>query len=133
VAGTATAAAVQTNASAGAGGQAQTMAHLGGREVRTGLAAEAGVISTLAGGVGGPARATRVALSHCGVAFSAGFVYAGARDAVRKVSLRTGWLTTPAGTGSAGPLGDGGPAARAALQDACGVTVERPGRQGRAR
>ena len=87
--------------------------------------APAGVISTVAGGVGGPARATRVALeSACGVAFSAGFVYVGAGDAVRKISLRTGRLTTPAGTGSNAPLGDGGPAALAPLQDTCGVAVD---------
>ncbi len=97
----------------------------GGR-ARGGQAA-AGVISTVAGGVGGPGRATGVVVVPCGVAFSAGFVYAGAGAVVRKVSLRTGRLTTPAGTGTGAPLGDGGPAARAALQGACGVAVDHSG------
>jgi hypothetical protein len=39
---------------------------------------------------------------------------------IRKVSLRTGWLTNPVGTGSIAPLGDGGLATKAAV-GACGV------------
>src|SRR5690348_13051909 len=35
----------------------------------------AGVISTVAGGVGGPAKATTVAVTACGVAFGAGRLY----------------------------------------------------------
>ncbi len=89
--------------------------------------AQARVISTVAGGVGGPARATKVASSPCGVSFSAGFLYVGAGAVVRKVSLRTDRLTTPAGTGSIAPLGDGGPAARAAVHDTCGVAVDHRG------
>jgi hypothetical protein len=38
--------------------------------------------------------------------------------AIREVSSQTDWLTTPAGTGTTtGPLGDGGPAAQATLND----------------
>jgi trimeric autotransporter adhesin len=87
----------------------------------------AGTISTVAGGVGGPARATGVALSDpCGVTWAGGSVYAGTAGAVRKVSS-AGVLTTPAGTGVGGPLGNGHAAARAYLNDACGVAVDRSG------
>jgi hypothetical protein len=89
----------------------------------------AGAVSTVAGGVGGPAKGTRVALfSACGVSFADGYLYAGDGGAVRKVSLSAGWLSTPAGTGAAAaPLGDRGPAARAFLDGACGVAVDHAG------
>ena len=122
----AAAALVPAAAVAGGGGRAQAGPHTGGPAARDGLAA-AGVISTVAGGVSGPARATRVALSPCGVSFAAGFVYAGAGLEVRKVSLQTDRLTTPAGVGSVGPLGDAGPAARAGVDGACGVAVGHSG------
>jgi hypothetical protein len=86
----------------------------------------AGTVSTVAGGVGGPAKATAVALSPCSVTSAAGSVYAGAGHTVRQVSL-AGELTTPAGTGAAGRLGDGGPAAKASLSNACGVAVDGSG------
>jgi len=88
----------------------------------------AGDISTVAGGKGpGPAPATSVAFSPCGVSFAGGSVYAGASQTVRQVSLPGGQLTTPAGTGSFGPLGDGGLATRANLESACGTTVDGSG------
>ena len=90
-------------------------------------AALAGVISTAAGGVGGPGKATQVALTPCGVSFADGHVYIGGGSTVRKVSELTDSLATPAGTGSTAPLGDGGPAARASLDGACGVAVDRSG------
>jgi secreted PhoX family phosphatase len=96
--------------------------------VRGGQAVAAGVMSTVAGGVGGPARARRVGLlSACGVAFGAGFLYIGDGRAVRRVSPGNDWLRTPAGTGSAGPLGNGGLAVRAALNGACGAAVDPAG------
>src|SRR5215470_5201151 len=88
----------------------------------------AGDISTVAGGKGpGPAPATSVSFSPCGVSFAGGFVFAGAGQTVRQVSLQGGQLTTPAGTGSFGPLGDAGPATRAGLEGACGTTVDGSG------
>jgi trimeric autotransporter adhesin len=89
----------------------------------------AGAVSTVAGGVGGPAKGTQVALfSACGVSFAGRYLYAGDGGAVRKVSLSAGWLSTPAGTGAAAaPLGDGGPATRAFLDGACGVAVDHAG------
>src|SRR5437667_12232005 len=96
------AALVPAMAVAGAGVRAQAAS-------RGGRAAAAGVMSTIAGGVGGPAKARRVGLpSACGVAFGAGFLYIGDGSAVRKVNPGNDWLTTPAGTGSAGPVGNRG-------------------------
>jgi hypothetical protein len=87
----------------------------------------AGDISTVAGGKGpGPAPATSVAFSPCGVSVTAGTVYAAASETVRQVSPQ-GVLTTPAGTGSFGPLGDGGLATRANLASACGTAVDGSG------
>ena len=87
----------------------------------------AGDISTVAGGTRpGPAPATSVAFSPCGVSVTAGTVYAAAGQTVRQVS-RQGVLTTPAGTGSFGPLGDGGPATGAYLDDVCGTAVDGSG------
>ena len=96
-------------------------------------AAGAGVISTVAGGVGGPARATQVSLptgnglSACGVAFGAGRLYIANAQSVRAVNPVTDWLTTPAGTGYNSPLGDGGRAAAAGLHNACGAAVDQAG------
>src|SRR5215831_10254235 len=91
--------------------------------------AQAGVISTLAGGVGGPGSGPGVAVAApCGVTFRAGSFYAGDSGSVRKVTQATAFLTTPAGTGTFGPLGDGGPATAASISPAnlsgtCGVAV----------
>jgi hypothetical protein len=98
--------------------------------------AAGGVITTVAGGVGGPGSAIQISLatstapsSACSglssVAFSAGQLYL-ADTSVRKVSEQTDQLTTPAGTGSAGPFGAGGPASRATIA-ACGVAVDHAG------
>ena len=67
-----------------------------------------------------------MAFSPCGVSVTAGTVYAAAGETVRQVSPQ-GVLTTPAATGSFGPLGDGGPAARANLASACGTAVDSSG------
>ncbi|HEY1917457.1 MAG TPA: hypothetical protein VGH27_17965 [Streptosporangiaceae bacterium] len=37
---------------------------------------------------------------------------------------RTGLLSTPAGGGAEGPLGDGSPAASASVSDPCGITTD---------
>jgi NHL repeat-containing protein len=84
----------------------------------------AGVISTVAGGVGGPAMGTKVALlTPCEVAFGAGHLFIADRVSVRRLSPGTGYLTTAAGTGVAGLLGDGGLAVRASVSG-CGVAVD---------
>jgi NHL repeat len=97
-----------------------------------------GVVSTVAGGVGGPGPAIKVPSPRpCGVAFYGGslyfgygsveFPFLGEPGAVRRLNAQDGWLTTPAGTGVSGPLGDGGPAAQASMGGACGVAVDRAG------
>ena len=87
----------------------------------------AGVISTVAGGVGGPAKATRLALlGPCGVTSSAGSVYVGDGLALRKINPRTDWLTTPAGNGISGPFFDGQLASRASIGP-CSVAFDRAG------
>ena len=90
--------------------------------------ATAGDISTVAGGVGGPAKATTVALfDPCGVTFGAGQVYAADFSVVRAVDPGTDRLTTPAGIGINGPLGDGSRATKASLVQACDTAVDHSG------
>src|SRR5580704_10347218 len=90
--------------------------------VRPALAA--GDISTVAGGVGGPAMATAVSLEACGVTFGNGHLYLAGSGTLRSVNPAGDGLTTPAGVGSGpAPLGDGG-RATAAFFDACGVAVD---------
>ncbi len=87
-----------------------------------GAAGPAGVISTVVGGAGGPARGTSVAVGDpCGVTYAGGHLYA-TDQVVRAVSTRTGWLSTPAGdtTQTIGPLGDGRPAVAASVES-CGT------------
>jgi NHL repeat-containing protein len=85
-----------------------------------------GIITTVAGGVGGPAVATSVDTGACGVLFAHGFLYVAAGGSVRKIDPRTDWLTTPAGTGALGPAGTGGPATRASL-GTCGLSADLAG------
>jgi sugar lactone lactonase YvrE len=93
---------------------------------RAGRAATAGVISTVAGGVGGPAKATNVGLDVCGVSYADGHVELADGGAVRTVNPRTDWLTTPAGTGHFGPAEVGRLATRASVTT-CGVTTDHQG------
>jgi hypothetical protein len=106
-------------------GQAQAALHPAPAADRSRVAP--GVISTVAGGVGGPAKATHVGLfAPCGVSYHAGSVYAGDSLALRKINPRTDWLTTPAGNGIAGPAIDGLRATRASI-GACTVAFDRAG------
>jgi hypothetical protein len=94
--------------------------------------AVAGIISTVAGGVGGPGKATTFPLAEpYSVAYSArtGDLYATSLDTVREVDPQTDQLTTVAGTGAVfgGPLGDGGPATSAALSSPEGVAADSAG------
>jgi trimeric autotransporter adhesin len=92
-----------------------------------GPAVTAGVISTVAGGVGGPGKATKVAISEpCDVSYAAGSFYVGDTSTVRKVDAQTDRLTTPAGDGLPGPSGNGVPAGIAGL-GACGTAVDGAG------
>jgi sugar lactone lactonase YvrE len=99
---------------------------------RAGPPAATGTISTVAGRIGGPASATRVSMegpdgaSPCGPSFGHGRPYIGDTSVVREVNPQTDQLTTPAATGSLGPLGDDG-AATAAYLDACGTAVDDAG------
>lgn len=106
------------------GGQAAAAAHPGSTAAHPGgpaapgasLTGTAGIISTVAGGVGGPAKATKVALDPCGVAFGAGRLYVADTGSVRRVNPGTDWLTTPAGTGiNLGPVANGGSPAKPSM------------------
>jgi NHL repeat-containing protein len=90
-------------------------------------AVPAGTITTVAGGVGGPAKATKVAVSPCGARFAGGSLYVGDIAAIRQISPASDQLTTPAGTGSTTPLGDGGPATQAGLNGSCTVVLDPAG------
>src|SRR5579859_584969 len=64
--------------------------------------AVAGVISTIAGGAGGPGIATTIGLANpCGVSFGGGSLRIADGTTVRTVDPATGRLTTPAGDGAA--------------------------------
>jgi hypothetical protein len=85
-----------------------------------------GTISTVAGGVGGPAKATNVPITDpCGVSVANGLLYIADNTTVRQVDS-TDRLTTPAGTGASAPLGDGGPAASASV-GTCATAVDGAG------
>ena len=93
-----------------------------------GPAAVGSGIATVAGGVGGPAPATRVAVfpsEH--LAYRGGALYFADGGLVRQVNARTDWLTTPVGTDALGPLGDGGLATRAATDGTAGVAFDHAG------
>jgi hypothetical protein len=75
-----------------------------------------------------------VALWPFGVSFSAGHLYIAdissnisLGSTVRSVNAATDALTTPAGTGAAAPLGDGGPATKASLVNAGAVVADKHG------
>src|SRR5215472_9743478 len=87
----------------------------------------AGIISTLAGGVGGPAAATSVSLTPCGASFGGGSLYIADAETVRRVDPGTGRLTTPVGNGIGDPLGDRGLATRAGLANTCSAVPDGAG------
>src|SRR5215467_12577015 len=108
-------------------GSAAAAGHPGGAAAPgAGHATAAGLISTVAGGAGGPAKARDVALGGlCGVSFGAGRAYFADSWAVREMNPQTTWLTTPAGTGAGpGTLGDGGPASKATVWSCGRVAVD---------
>ncbi len=108
-----------------AAGQARALARRSG---------PGGVISTIAGGVGGPGRATSLATGACGVQVASGSLYVGDFSTVRRISEATGTLATVAGNNAAGPVGDGGAAIDSAIGipgdmsiQACGTTLDGAG------
>jgi trimeric autotransporter adhesin len=89
--------------------------------------APGGIISTVAGGVGGPGPARSVAVSPCGVDWAGSWLYIGDGSMVRRVSAATGALTTVAGDNAAGSVGKGGAAVGSAISGACGTVVDGAG------
>ncbi len=107
----------------------------------------AGTITTVAGSLGGPGQVQTVGISPCAVTYSGGSLYATdvlstpiMSDAavIRKISMSTGALTTPAGNGTAPTVfegfappepdvPDGSPATSAELTPSCGVAVDSHG------
>ena len=95
---------------AGANSAPAAAGHTGG-----GSATAAGIISTVAGGAGGPAKATQVSLSPYGVFNGTGGLYLADYGSIALVNPQTDQLTPVAGTGVPGPVGDKGAATRASL------------------
>jgi hypothetical protein len=103
-----------------------------------------GIISTIAGGPGGPGPATSYTLDPCGVRYADGSVYIGDNvwqsapfgfgyisfplyGFVRAVSVATGALTTVAGNAATGPPVSGGPATGTNPGGVCGTSVDAAG------
>lgn len=86
-----------------------------------------GVISTVAGGVGGPGPATSVAMLPCGLRWAGGSLYIGDLWNVRRVSTATGALTTIAGDWATGPADDSSAAVSAPIDGACGSVLDGAG------
>jgi hypothetical protein len=100
-------------------------------------AAPHGTITTIAGGRGGPAPATSVAVDPCALKYASGSLYiSDGTDlpaAVYRVSQRTGVLTPVAGSGLRDGLygedepAGGAPASEYSLESPCGVGVDGAG------
>src|SRR5262245_30990984 len=80
-------------------------------------------------GDGGPARQARLNQPfHCDLDSDGNLYIAEAfNHCIRKVDLRTGVITTVAGTGKKGYTGDGGPATRATFNEIYAVAVDTDG------
>ena len=117
-------------------GQAVAAARPDGTGTPSGAQQAAGIISTAAGGVGGPAAGTKVALSHpCGVSFANGHLYiadteqVGSRTygaAIREMSPASSLLTTPVGNHAYGKFHNG-VLATTAYFSGCDTTVDHSG------
>jgi hypothetical protein len=91
-----------------------------------GRLAAAGIISTVAGGLGGPGRGTKVAMSACGVEYGNGQVYVGGGRVVRTLNPVNGQVAAYAlnGLGDGTGSGNGSPAGDAGMSDACTTAVD---------
>jgi sugar lactone lactonase YvrE len=80
-------------------------------------------------GDGGPATEATLAEPHEILFDAAGDLYIAERDnhVIRKVNMKTGIISTVAGTGQAGFSGDGGPAVRAQMRQPQGIFLDRDG------
>jgi len=80
-------------------------------------------------GDGGPATAATLAEPHEILFDAAGDLYIAERDnhVIRKVNMKTGIISTVAGTGEAGFSGDRGPAVRAQLRQPHSIFLDRDG------
>lgn len=96
-----------------------------------------GRVTTVAGngqrghaGDGGPATAASLNMPHEVVFSTTGDLYVVERDGhvVRKVDMKTGIISTVAGTGEPGFSGDGGPATRAQLRQPHSIAFDPQGR-----
>ncbi len=95
---------------------------------------DTGIITTVAGtgeegfsGDGGPATQARIGYPGGLSVDGAGNLYIAADGRIRRVDGDTGVITTTAGTGEEGHLGDGGPATQAGLSFSSGVSVDGAG------
>ena len=87
-----------------------------------------GTITTIAGGVGGPGLATKVAVdTPVGVTYEAGQLFVASYHAVRDVNTQTGSLSTAVGTSAFVPLELGAQASETTVQTSAGVAVDRAG------
>jgi hypothetical protein len=98
-----------------------------------------GTITTIGGGLGGPASARAVGVSPCAVTYAGHALYVTDEanalplgtepTVVRKISTASGGLVTIAGTGTGvgAPQPDGSSAQSVALQDSCGVAIDHAG------
>jgi streptogramin lyase len=80
-------------------------------------------------GDGGPATEATLAAPHEILFDRAGDLYIAERDnhVIRKVNMKTGIISTVAGTGVAGFAGDGGPAVRAQMRQPHSIFLDRDG------
>jgi len=94
------------------------------------------IITTVAGdgqegstGDGGLATKARVNYPSDLAVDAAGNVYfvEGAKDRIRKIDMKTGIISTVAGSGERGFGGDGGPAIRARLHNPSGLAIDKAG------
>jgi len=88
-----------------------------------------GTIATIAGGVGGPAKAKAISLGYpCGIAAAAGNLYIAQTTVIREVAAGTDELTSPVGVGIAGNSANGTHASSAQIysynDEACGVAAD---------
>ena len=78
---------------------------------------------------GGPAIEATIAAPHELLFDKAGDLYFAERDnnVIRKVNMKTGIISTVAGTGKAGFAGDGGPGTQAVLNQPHSIFLDRDG------